>query len=259
MRVIRPGDTGPDVRAWQLFLRGQELSQLEVDGVQGAVSVALTNAFQSSQGLVADGVVGPRTFARAQVLGFNPGFDDPSPDDLGPNWPPEPSFKPLGSEARAAAFGSYAFEPAPSDDNPEAIRILDDWEEKNIVRVAIPQLSFFVRGGQVRLHRLAAPLFVRFFAQLEASALADQILQYGGAFVARFQRGSHSALSNHAFGSAMDLNVPWNRLGTTPALRGKVGSLRECVQIANACGLYWGGHFKRRPDGMHFEVARLDG
>jgi D-alanyl-D-alanine carboxypeptidase/Putative peptidoglycan binding domain len=257
MRVIRPGDKGADVEAWQLFLRGQELAELEVDGTYGPRTVALTKAFQSSQGLVADGVVGPRTYARAQGLGFNPGFEDSSAEEDGPNWPPPPDFGPLDAEGRKQAFGEYAYEAAPTEGNPEGIRILGDWVEKNIVRVRIPQLSFFVSEGQVRLHRLAAPLFVRFFEELEHNQLADQVLQFGGTFAPRFIRGSRTSLSNHAYGSAMDLNVPWNRLGTTPALRGKVGSVRELVAIANACGLYWGGHFKQRPDGMHFEVAKL--
>lgn len=42
-----------------------------------------------------------------------------------------------------------------------------------------------------------------------------------------------------------------------PALEDAQGSLRELVPIANEHGFFWGGHFKRRPDGMHFEVAKL--
>ena len=45
-------------------------------------------------------------------------------------------------------------------------------------------------------------------------------------------------------------------LGTTPALVGRKGSVRELVEIANANGFYWGGHFTRK-DGMHFEVAQV--
>jgi len=52
----------------------------------------------------------------------------------------------------------------------------------------------------------------------------------------------------------IDLNVRWNRLKTVPALKGHLGSVRELVPVANACGLYWGGHFSRL-DGVHFELA----
>jgi hypothetical protein len=43
-----------------------------------------------------------------------------------------------------------------------------------------------------------------------------------------------------------------------PALKGKQGCVRELVPIANQHGIYWGGHFKRRPDGMHFELAKVE-
>jgi hypothetical protein len=69
-------------------------------------------------------------------------------------------------------------------------------------------------------------------------------------------RGSKTVLSNHAFGTAFDINVNWNRLGTIPALVGQKGSVRELVQIANNNGFYWGGHFTRK-DGMHFEIAKI--
>ena len=71
-------------------------------------------------------------------------------------------------------------------------------------------------------------------------------------------RGSRTTLSNYAWGTAFDINVPWNARGTVPALCGEKGSVRELVAIANEHGFYWGGHFSRR-DGMHFEVARVLG
>lgn len=46
-------------------------------------------------------------------------------------------------------------------------------------------------------------------------------------------------------------------LGAQPALSGQKGSVRDLVGIANEHGFYWGGHFRTRLDGMHFEVARL--
>jgi hypothetical protein len=36
---------------------------------------------------------------------------------------------------------------------------------------------------------------------------------------------------------------------------GQHGSVRELVSIANEHGFFWGGHFDKRRDGMHFEVA----
>ena len=48
-----------------------------------------------------------------------------------------------------------------------------------------------------------------------------------------------------------------NGLGKKPAMIGEIGCVRELVPIANECGFYWGGHFDKRKDGMHFEIAKI--
>ena len=105
-------------------------------------------------------------------------------------------------------------------------------------------------------HKLAAAQLQALWEAWEKAGLLKQVLTFEGAFVARFIRGSTSTLSNHAFGSAFDINYRWNKLGARPALVGETGSVRELVPIAHEHGFYWGGHFNRR-DGMHFEVALL--
>jgi hypothetical protein len=259
MRVLRVGAKGDDVEAWQLFLRGQGYFLHAADGSFESHTDRATKAWQKDRGLVDDGVAGPRTFGVAQGLGFNPGFVDDDASERGPNWPPRPAFEPLGAEARARAFGQFQFRPAPVSNNPEAIQILDDWAERNIERVQIPQLVGLdgaPASGAIRLHKLAAEPFRKFFRLVDEAGLGDRVLSFGGSWVPRFVRGSTTTLSNHAYGSAIDINVPWNGLKVVPALKGKRGSVRELVPIANECGLYWGGHFSRA-DGMHFEVARV--
>jgi D-alanyl-D-alanine carboxypeptidase len=61
-------------------------------------------------------------------------------------------------------------------------------------------------------------------------------------------------LSNHSWGTAIDLNATWNGRGAIPAMMGDRGCIRELVAVAHANGFYWGGHFTTK-DGMHFEVA----
>lgn len=174
-------------------------------------------------------------------------------------WPPRPDFAPLNDITRKALLGTFAFRAAPKPHNAEAIEILDDWADKNIVTVEIPQLigvQGAPAGGRVRLHRLAAEPFVKFFAEVEKAGLRDRVLSFAGTWAPRFSRGSTTFLSNHAFGSAMDINVPWNGLRAVPAQKGQKGCVRELVPIANQFGIFWGGHFKRL-DGMHFELARV--
>jgi hypothetical protein len=73
---------------------------------------------------------------------------------------------------------------------------------------------------------------------------------WGYAF--RMVRGSTDRLSCHSSGTAIDLNAtkhPLGKAGTFPAE--KIPMLRA---LAKKYGLKWGGDFKSRPDGMHFEV-----
>jgi hypothetical protein len=109
----------------------------------------------------------------------------------------------------------------------------------------------------MRFHKLAAAQLTGLWTDWDNAGLLNRILTFDGAFVARFIRGSTTTLSNHAFGTAFDINAAENPLGARPALVGQRGSTRELVSIANKWGFYWGGHFGSRPDGMHFEIAFL--
>lgn len=231
-----------------------------VDGDFGPKTHQATVAFQAKYRLDADGVVGNRTYGRAMLLGFS-AVRDSDTGEAGPNFPAAPSFGPLVSNRdRQEVFGHYEFAAEPSAADPDAIRVLGDWEDNNIEWVNIPQLQGFrnaKRNGDVQFHRLAAPQLVQLWKAWQDAGLLDRIHTFEGTYVPRFVRGSRSALSNHAFGSAFDINMRWNRLGAVPALMGDEGCVRELVSIANQFGFFWGGHFRGRLDGMHFEVAIL--
>jgi len=198
------------------------------------------------------------TYAAALQRGFNPGFTDPQGGEEGGDWPPRPDFPPLVSNAdRAAVFGEFRFEPVGSD--TDDVRILGGWEQSNLQSVTISQLVG-VKGapatGRISVHKLVVDQVRGLFQSWEDAGLGDLILAWEGSAVARFVRGSRTLLSNHAWGTAFDINEPWNKFGGVPALRGDKGTVRELVPIAHEYGFYWGGHFSRS-DGMHFEVARV--
>jgi hypothetical protein len=246
------------VQRWQRFLIGEELLESSADGLFGPVTERATKAFQRRVKLDADGVVGPVTLGAALQRGFNPGFTDPVGGDRGADFPPRPDFPPLvTNEERARVFGEFRFEPAGPD--TDDIRILGNWREENIRPAVIPELAG-VKGaaasGRIFVNRLVVEQVRALFAAWAAADLEDLLLTWEGSFAPRFVRGSRTTLSNHAWGTAFDVNFDANRLGRLPALRGEKGSVRELVPIANAHGFYWGGHFTRS-DGMHFEVARL--
>jgi hypothetical protein len=115
------------------------------------------------------------------------------------------------------------------------------------------------KAGPLKMsfHKKCKDQLIGLWLDWEKAGLLDRVLTFDGSYNPRFMRGSRTSLSNHAFGTAFDINAKFNGLGEEPALVGEQGSVREMVQIANKWGFYWGGHFKSRPDGMHFEVAEI--
>jgi hypothetical protein len=106
---------------------------------------------------------------------------------------------------------------------------------------------------KLRCAEAVAPLLVGFAAEFHA--LIEPIDEgkwdeWGYAF--RDVRGVTGKLSNHASGTAIDLNATQHALGaigTFPAE--KVPMLRA---LAKKYCLKWGGDFQGRKDEMHFEI-----
>ena len=255
MQVLKLGSRSPFVATVQLFLIGQGFYSGAADKDFGPKTEAAVKAYQKKKGVVADGVVGNQTLALMMSDGMpvvEANYDA--------SFPPKPSsLTPLVSNSeRGKLLGAFRYEAAPEKDNPEAIRILGDWEDKNIVTFSVPQLVKLglSKTGNVRLHKFAQDNMLALWAAWEKAKLLKLVLSYDGGFVPRFVRGSRSSLSNHAFGTAFDINYEWNQLGAVPAYKGDEGSVRELVPLANENGFYWGGHYDSRLDGMHFELAR---
>jgi peptidoglycan hydrolase-like protein with peptidoglycan-binding domain len=129
--VLKRGSTGAAVKHWQHFLIGQGFREVVADGDFGPKTEAATQKYQAAKGLRDDGVVGRRTYAKAIEDGFDVIVIDP-------DFPFKPDFSPLVSMAeRQELFGKFEFEPAPTNDNPERIKILGDWEQNNIISVEV--------------------------------------------------------------------------------------------------------------------------
>lgn len=181
----------------------------------------------------------------------------PRPGDI--NWPPRPDFNILTDKnnARANALGRIEYVRAKGD----FVTITNGWDKQNIIDVSIPQLAKIPGGGggKVKFHKVAADQLVRLFAAWEAAGLLHFIKTFDGTWVPRTIRMKPTVLSNHAFGTAFDINAKWNGLMKIAAFVGQEGSVRELVPLANAHGFYWGGHWnydgKGASDGMHFEWA----
>jgi hypothetical protein len=120
-----------------------------------------------------------------------------------------------------------------------------DWVASHITTVTVPIL------GNVTCNKLIFPQLKAALRDVLAQGLADKIhrSEYAGCYYPRFIAGS-TTLSNHAFGLALDLNVPGNQRGT-------VGEMdRAVVAIFERFGFTWGGRW-RYTDPMHFEANAI--
>lgn len=241
-RILKLGCAGEDVVDWQRFLNSALATPVAADGKFGPATNAATRIFQMrGDDTFADGIVGPDTYRAARRHGFE-------------SVPPVMQRR-LGAASnatRAKLFGKFAFQPRPDSRSPESIRITDDFARKNIVRFAHSELP-----KSARVHKLIR-------AQLKAALdevahkCPGVIKTVNGGFVPRLRRGErvfcNGNLSAHSWGSAIDLNAQWNRMGCAPARLDEEGSLRAIVEIFEHHGFYWGGRFN---DGMHFEVRKI--
>ncbi len=75
-----------------------------------------------------------------------------------------------------------------------------------------------------------------------------------GMLCCRFIRGSNAVLSNHSWGTAIDLSINGevDGLGDNQVQRGLV----LIAPIFQRHGWFWGAGFRRREDSMHFEVSQ---
>lgn len=68
--ILKTGAKGPEVKAWQEFLKSRGHG-VTPDGTFGPKTLIATKHFQAGNGLIADGVVGAATIAKAKELGFS--------------------------------------------------------------------------------------------------------------------------------------------------------------------------------------------
>ena len=263
MRLLKLGDTGADVELWDNFLRGRGFPVF-ADGKFDEQTKTYTKVFQTRSKLKSDGIVGSATWGAAMALGLSGVLDV---DEHGADFPPLPeNLNPyLNNAEREKDFGKFSYVAAPTTKNLEAIKITDGWDKSNIVSLdeqAISDIRARLQDSvphgiyRLRFHKDIQPQMRNLLMGWAAQGLLSKILTWNGSYVPRFKRGSRTERSAHSWGTAFDINANENKLGSVPALVGATGCVRELVEIANQCGFYWGGHFKNRKDGMHFEVAR---
>lgn len=273
-----------EVQRWQYFLRKQGFSQVgPIDASFGANTEIGTKMFQVSVGLSPNGKADKKTIGAAEGAGYRVLNKDYYSDRKSLSWPPRPGdLNSPSNKWRNKLFDCFKFLQRPLSVRPrrESIVIkgncsgnVSDWEDEYIVNVVDDRLQF-ADGyqGYIRCHKFAAPALTALLDKWEEENLLHLAINYAGCFVPRYKKNQapggssgHSTresryvkqLSNHSFGSAIDISTTWNWIGETPARCGRKGSVRELVNSANELGFFWGGHYSGTKDGMHFELTKL--
>jgi hypothetical protein len=274
-----------EVQRWQYFLLKGKITQTgAIDAQFGAKTEEATKIFQLQHGLKTTGRLDQATLAAAEGLGYTVKPNDYYDDKIDDSYPPRPKkISSPTNASRNAALGCFIFKQLPLANRGDKDEIvtqgscdgeIQDWRKENIVDIEIPQLQFAIGyAGVVHCHRLAAPHILDLFAHWEKLDLLHLVRTYEGAYNPRYKRGKSpspkghgpkrsdqvDAISNHAFGSAFDVNASDNEYGHTPVPCPQRGCTRELVNPANGLGFFWGGHFSSTSDrdGMHFEFAQF--
>ena len=123
-----------------------------------------------------------------------------------------------------------------------------DPEEIQIVSKRVPGTALKLRVAQPVAPLLIA--FARDFHKQVERINEGQLDDWGYAY--RDIRGA-TTLSNHASGTAIDLNATQHPLGAEGTFTDE--QARTIRRLCRKYGLRWGGDYRNRKDEMHFEVV----
>lgn len=117
-----------------------------------------------------------------------------------------------------------------------------------IASIDIPGGRLAVRSGSIGV--IFQHLATRFHNEVE-----NLVWPGNWGYAERVVRGG-TDLSNHASGTAIDLNAPRHPLGTLPTANFSAAQINKIHEIVNFYEgvIRWGGDYVGRKDGMHFEI-----
>ncbi|NBV36972.1 MAG: M15 family peptidase [Bacteroidetes bacterium] len=121
-------------------------------------------------------------------------------------------------------------------------------------RKAIDIISIEVPGCETKFAvcRKVAPIFKAFLAEFNERVEKIDKGKDDWGYAFRQVRGSTDMLSNHASGTAVDVNATKHPLGVEDTF---TDAQRKTIrELCDKYGLRWGGNYVRRVDEMHFEI-----
>jgi len=137
------------------------------------------------------------------------------------------------------------------------------WESENLVRFKTPYPMVLAWNDKplqrITIHKKCYESLERILTRIgqeftEEEIRRFQLNRFGGTYNFRMTRGG-TRLSIHSWGAAIDLAPTLNPLGRTHDAASFMMP-EKAVKIFESEGWIWGGKWKR-PDGMHFQAARI--
>ena len=114
--------------------------------------------------------------------------------------------------------------------------------------------SYSIPGGKIAVRKGDVATILTYIANRFHREVEPLKWPGNWGYAERKIRGSSTSLSNHASGTAIDLNAPQHPLGRRGTFSSKqVAAIRR---ILKDCGgvVRWGGDYRSRKDEMHFEI-----
>lgn len=127
----------------------------------------------------------------------------------------------------------------PSQSNPNLIL----WDVPTELEIGLIPKRIYCNKDIVK------PLSAAFKKLIETKAV-NELKTWDGCFNIRKKRGLTS-MSLHSWGIAIDVNAFENGLNQTPKLS------KQFVECFTTSGFDWGGTWKSRVDGMHFQLSNI--
>jgi hypothetical protein len=125
-------------------------------------------------------------------------------------------------------------------------------------RTALDIVTVTVPGTQTKLPVLAGDVAtVLLWVATRWHNEIEPLVEPGNwGYAYRAVRGAKTGLSNHASGTAIDLNAPAHPLGTEPAQTMSAAQIATAKRIEAESGgvVRWGGSYTGRKDPMHWEI-----
>ena len=115
---------------------------------------------------------------------------------------------------------------------------------------------FLVKGTDIKLrcNAICGPILSGFASEFHAKVEPIDVGNYDDwGYAYRPIRGETTGLSNHASGTAIDLNSSHHPLGKANTF--KPEQVKMIHELIKKYGLRWGGDYKTRKDDMHFEIV----